>query len=175
MNNKKFLKKNSINSKLIKISFNKDTNIPINPKDNVPIIFLISHENSQTGAPIVLLNVKNYLDRFHIKNQLLYLTDNIDIISIIKKYSKSITICNTLLCYKIIEKLLLVPQTKIYWYIHEWLDSNTENKISNILNNKYENLNYIFICKKAQENYKKYFPFIKKSQVIYNSYIISSG
>ena len=143
-----------------------------------PIIFLISHENSRTGSPIALLNVKNYLDRFHIKNIYLNKTDNIDIVSLISKYTNSITICNSLLNHDLLKKLIGIQNTKCYWYIHEWLDDLTYDTTLNIFNNfsvnEKESINYIFICNKSLENYKRYFAFIKKTQIVFNSYNISS-
>jgi len=142
-----------------------------------PIIFLISHENSRTGSPIALLNVKNYLDRFHIKNIFLNKTDDINIISLIDKYTNSITICNSLLNYDLFKKLLSIKRTKLYWYIHEWINDLTYNMTLDVFNHfsmdEKENINYIFICNKSLMNYKRYFSFIKNTQIILNSYDIN--
>ena len=152
-------------------------NNQIKVQENKSMIFLISHDDSNTGAPNALINVKNYLDRFYINNTLLCIKDN-DVISIIKNFKyNSITICNSIATYNILKNLFNISQTKIYWYIHEWIDEYSEKNITTKFNSftdiEFKKINFIFICNKSLENYKKYYPSIKKFKIIFNSYNIN--
>lgn len=144
---------------------------------NYSIVFLITHEESNTGAPIALLNLQNFYNKNNIKTILLNIhdIDKDNIISLIIKTSyklncSPIVICNTLVCYKIID-VFLNTNIPTYWYIHEWIDN------SNNLNNYYiKNLNIfnssiipIFVCNKSYENLKQFIPNININKlIIYN-------
>jgi glycosyltransferase involved in cell wall biosynthesis len=141
------------------------------------VVFLISHEKSDTGAVNALLNVKYFYEKNNIKTVLLYLPDiihdNINVISFIQEFCAEndcspIVICNTLCSYQIVRQL---SNTNIitYWYIHEWFEPNG---YYNYINDNHDlfnsNINPIFICKKSYDNLKNYIPNIKNEVIIYN-------
>lgn len=141
------------------------------------IVFLISHENSATGAVNALLNVKYFYEKKSIKTILLYLPeiirDGIDIVSFIQETSlkhncSPVVICNTFCCHNIVRQL---SKTNIltYWYIHEWFDPTGDfNYISDNLDLLNSSINIIFICKKSYENLKFYAPHVTNEVIIYN-------
>ena len=97
---------------------------------NYSVVFLITHNTTNTGAPNALLNVQNFYIKNNIKTILLNLQDiNKDnIMSFIRKTSyelccSPIIICNTLVCYNIVD---VFSNTNIptFWYIHEWIDES---------------------------------------------------
>jgi glycosyltransferase involved in cell wall biosynthesis len=152
---------------------------------NFKIVFLISHEKTFTGAPLMLLNMKKIYERFNIKTILLYYPDiiekNIDIVELIINMSNSyncspVVIVNTIVCYPIINKL---KNTNIltYWYIHEWIDIDINNSFNNwflsnltLLNNNGngENINLLFICTKQKELYEKHLSNLRNNFVLIN-------
>ena len=141
------------------------------------IVFLISHENSATGAVNALLNVQYFFEKNNIKTILLFLPDiirdKIDIVSYVEKTSikyncSPMVICNTFCCHNIVREL---SKTNIltYWYIHEWFHPNGEyNYINDNLDLFNSSINIIFICKKSYENLKSYIPIIRNEVIIYN-------
>jgi glycosyltransferase involved in cell wall biosynthesis len=141
------------------------------------IVFLISHENSATGAVNALLNVKYFYEKNNIKTILLYLSDivreKIDIVNYIQETSlkhncSPVVICNTFCCINIVKDL---SKTNIstYWYIHEWFDPNGEYKyINDNLDLFNSSVNIIFVCKKSYENLKTYISNISNEVIIYN-------
>jgi glycosyltransferase involved in cell wall biosynthesis len=140
------------------------------------LIFLISHENSNTGAVNALKNIEKFFLKNNINVIMLYLNDicNIDIVSYIKKKSSElhsfpIVICNTLVCGHI-AKIICSSNIITYLYIHEWIDKITDFKLFNCDINIF---NYpiitIFISQKSFENIKTYIPYI------YNYIIITNG
>lgn len=144
---------------------------------NYKVVFLISHENSNTGAVNALLNVKYMYEQKNVKTFLLYLPDiignNIDIISFIREESEKINcspivICNTLCCVNIV-RILSKTNVSTYWYIHEWYEPNG---YFTFLNDNFDlfnsNINIIFICKNSYLQYKKYILNIKNEIIIYN-------
>ena len=144
---------------------------------NYKVVFLISHENTLTGAVNAILNVKYIYEKNNVKTILLYLPDivkkNIDIVSFIKEESEKlnccpIVICNTLCCYNIVRTLSITNITT-YWYIHEWYEPNGYfdflQKNFDLFNS---NINIIFICKKSYQQYKKFILNIKNEIIIYN-------
>jgi glycosyltransferase involved in cell wall biosynthesis len=147
---------------------------------NLKTIFLISHENTHTGAPIALINLQKYLENYKFETYLLYMNDllNINIIEYIKKKcfdlnTDPIIICNTIVTYKFVE-ILYTSKFEVYWYIHEWLEDKYINNYdcykNNIsLLNKYP-IKCIFPCKKAYENHKFYIPSLKNELIINNGY-----
>lgn len=158
----------------------KLTNLILRAKQfNSKVVFLISHEKSNTGAPIALINLHNYYNKHNVSNFLLYLPDieNSDYISYILSQSikiecTPIVICNTLVCYNIVDAL---SKTSIptYWYIHEWIDefSNFNNNYNYVDFNIFgSSVTPIFICNKSYENYKKYVPILNQKYplIIYN-------
>ena len=141
------------------------------------VVFLISHENTETGAVNALLNVKYFYEKNNIKTILLYLPDiikqKIDIVSYIEKMSVSlncspVVICNTLCCYNIV-RILSKTNILTYWYIHEWYDPNGDYQY---INDSYDlfssSINIIFICKKSYENLKSFIPTIDNALIIHN-------
>jgi glycosyltransferase involved in cell wall biosynthesis len=145
---------------------------------NYKIVFLISHENSVTGAVNALLNVKYFYEKNNIKTILLYLDEinknKINVIDYIKETSSEyncspIVICNTFCCINIVREL---SETNIvtYWYIHEWFEPDGDYKyIKNNIDLFDSSINIIFICNKSYENLKKYIPVIKNKVIIHNS------
>jgi len=146
------------------------------------IIFLISHEDSNTGAVNCLLNLQNFYENLNFKTKMLFLADvdSKNIVSYIKNESNKVNsfpilFCNTLLCYNIIKEVI---NTDIltYWYIHEWYDNFTKHYFSNIINDintfnlMKSPINVIFICQESLNNYKKYINFIDNKNILYNSY-----
>ena len=154
------------------------------------IILLISHEKSNTGAPTMLNNLKNIYDNNNINTIMLYLSDindnKLDIISYINEKTKilncfPIIICNTLLCYNIID-ILKNTNITTYWYIHEWYDLNTYNNFKDIINFiNYNNLfdssiKIVFLGESSVKNFKKYIKNIANNYIIlcnkYPEYIL---
>jgi glycosyltransferase involved in cell wall biosynthesis len=144
---------------------------------NYKVVFLISHENTVTGAVNAILNVKYMYEKNNVKTILLYLPDimknNIDIVAFIKEESAKlncspIVICNTLCCYNIVRTLSKTNITT-YWYIHEWYEPNGH---FDFLQENFDlfnsNINIIFICKKSYQQYKKFILNIKNEVIIYN-------
>ena len=141
------------------------------------VVFLISHENSVTGAVNALLNVKHFYEKNNIKTILLYLPDiinnRIDLVAYVKETSNNlncspVVIFNTLCCYKYVRQF---SQTNIltYWYIHEWYDPNGYYKYINDNLDLFESsINIIFICKNSYENLKSIVPNLKNEVIIYN-------
>ena len=145
---------------------------------NHKIVFLISHENSNTGAPNALYNMKQIYDDHNIKTILLYLTDindkNVDIIKYIAETSEQcncspVVICNTLYCFPIIQKLKEF-NILTYWYIHEWYEPPQYNNfIKDYLYLFHSNIYILFICNRQYQQYKKLIPKIKNTILLCNS------
>lgn len=143
---------------------------------NERTVFLIGHENTLTGAPILLNNINTYLKRKNINTELLYLPDliHLDVADYISKKSKNpIVICNTLVTYPIV-KQLCNENIPIYWYIHEWLHEADVRHYSFIYDDKdifsNKNVNLLFGCKYIIENYNLYIKHIHSAKVLYYGY-----
>jgi len=147
---------------------------------NHKMVFLISHDNNtNTGAPIALLELKKMYESKNIKTTLLFLPDiiqqNINIVDYINTTSKSlnvspIVICNTTACCSVVKKL---NNSNIitYWYIHEWFDDPTTpfpNNYSFLFSSKTK---FIFICKKQFKIYKCAFPSIRDDSIIITNHL----
>jgi len=140
------------------------------------VVFLISHEDSHTGACNVLKNVKKFYENNDIPVVMLFLYQvyNIDIASYIKNIAQKngcfpIVICNTLVCSSIVRKLSN-SNILTYWYIHEWIDNQQPFNVFGINDTDVFNppIIPIFISKMSCLNIKQYVPNIKNEKIIYN-------
>jgi glycosyltransferase involved in cell wall biosynthesis len=141
-------------------------------------IYLISHDNSNSGSVNMLKYFKNTyeLNNYNVIYFLLNEwcgknvksingSNNIDLIDYINKNSLEknrdpIVICNTIVCYEII-KTIRKTNIKHYWYLHEWLQHPTwTDFINNINENDHGLLSSptipIFICDQSKQNFKSY-------------------
>jgi len=139
------------------------------------VIFLISHENSNTGAPLYLYNLEKFFIKNNIKTEFLLLNKLEDKNLIIQHGIKinpndiekyildkckvdnitPIIICNTVLTYEYLIKLSHL-NLNINWIIHEWF---TENNYKDFYDNikQIKNVNIIFPCEGAKNNNTNYF------------------
>lgn len=149
-------------------------------KNNIKI-FLISHDNSNSGAPLYLYNLQQFFIKNDINTEFLLLNkydDNNLIIQngikidptyieeyIFSKCYVPIVICNTVVTYEYLMKLSHL-NLNIFWVIHEWFDKN--NYFTNIYDKikQVENVNIIFPCEGAKNNNNKYFSLNNKQHVI---------
>lgn len=165
------------------ITNNENYNFTEKSDSNV-VIFLISHENSNTGAPLYLYNLEKFFIKNNIKTEFLLLNklddknliiqhgikvdpNNIEKYILDKCKAENITpivICNTVLTYEYLIKLSHL-NLNINWIIHEWL---TENNYKDFYDNikQIENVNIIFPCEGAKNNNTNYFNLNNKQYVI---------
>lgn len=146
------------------------------------IVFLISHERSKTGAPIMLEDMQKIYNNYNIRTVFLYYPEiikkNINIVEFITNQSimcncSPIVIVNTIACYPLIN---ILKNTNIltYWYIHEWYEPPKYNNFFTnhlqLLNNceNESNVRLLFICNKQKELYKKYVSTLKDTVLISN-------
>ena len=152
------------------------------------VVFLISHENSNTGAPLYLYNLEKFFIKNNIKTELLLLNKFEDKNLIIQhgikvgpndieKYildkceAENITpiiICNTICTYEYLLKLSHL-KLNIIWIIHEWL---IEDYFSHLFDKiiQIENANIIFLCNGQKNNNDKYFNSNNNRYVITNGF-----
>jgi glycosyltransferase involved in cell wall biosynthesis len=151
---------------------------------NYSIVFLITHEISNTGAPIALLNLQKFYKKNNITTVLLNMKElnDKDVVFFVKKKSyelncNPIVICNTLTCYDLV-KTFSNTNIPIYWYIHEWIDEkyNLQHNYYYIKDlNLFNSVVPIFICKKSYENFKNQVPILNfNSLIIYNGISLES-
>jgi glycosyltransferase involved in cell wall biosynthesis len=131
--------------------------------------FLISHENTNTGAVNMLKNIEKLFIKHNINVIMWFLPEliNFDVASYIIDFSfsynmHSIAICNTLVCGDIAKKLSS-RFIKTYIYIHEWVDTLFSNYNVDFLNSS---IIPICVTNKSLENLKSRAPFIKNQIVI---------
>lgn len=147
--------------------------------ENKNIIYLISHERSKTGAPIVLENLNIYLQKNGLKTELLYFTENKNIYDyIVSKTIDATIILNTVTLYDLVYRFSRVGRFKLFWYVHEWIDETNSSQIKknlrngNIFNNA--NIRMLFPCAMCETNYRNIFAKIQKSSILTNSYNLDS-
>jgi glycosyltransferase involved in cell wall biosynthesis len=86
-------------------------------------VILVSHDNSNSGAPIILKNLYNYLQINNYTVTLCYLNSNIwNYIYTTSLYNDVTVVCNTLVCDEIVNNCN-INNIPVIWYIHEWLDN----------------------------------------------------
>lgn len=168
------------------ITNNENYNFTEKSDSNV-VIFLISHENSNTGAPLYLYNLEKFFIKNNIKTEFLLLnklddknliiqhgikvdSNNIEKYILDKCKAENITpivICNTILTYEYLLKLSHLNLNTI-WIIHEWL---TKEYFSDYFDKliQVKNTNIVFICEGQKNNNTKYF------NVNNNRYVITNG
>ncbi len=136
---------------------------------NYKILFLISHEKSQTGAPLILEELKDSYTNKNIKVVLLYydelINKNVNIVNYINETCKEfqmspVVIVNTVVPYKLIRQLM-TTNILTYWYIHEWVDDSFYNfsfksEILETMNEiyKFRNIKLLFISESQMNLYK---------------------
>lgn len=144
-------------------------------KEQNNTIYLISHERTQTGAPIALQNINEYLKRNGVKTELLYFTEKKNIYNyILEKTNKATVIINTITLYDLVYRLSLVGGFKLFWYVHEWIDeSNRIEIVKNLRGGRIfnaGNIHLLFPCRMCENNYKREFPNIRNSSILSYSY-----
>jgi glycosyltransferase involved in cell wall biosynthesis len=122
-------------------------------------IVLVSHENSQTGAPIMLQQLHDYLIANKVSASLIYLNKDTPLyIRVLSKLTNIVVVCNTLVCHDIVDfcNTINVP---VIWYIHEWLDRKYIQYYPFLIqDNRYymKATRLIFPCLKAFMNHSVY-------------------
>ena len=122
-------------------------------------VVLVSHENSQSGAPIMLQQLHDYLVTNKVSASLIYLNKDTSLyVKLLSKQSNIVVVCNTLVCHDIVDfcNTINIP---VIWYIHEWLDREYIQKYPFlILDNRYymKASRLIFPCLKAYTNHSLY-------------------
>lgn len=119
-------------------------------------IILVSHENSRTGAPIVLEQLCAYLSSQNYNASLVYLdSSTMAYINQARKFNDVVVICNTLVT-RDIARACRDAAIPVIWYIHEWIDETSKPHYQFLLQDLslYRVANrLIFPCEKAFNNH----------------------